>query len=199
MEKRQFMTLAGLTGLALGTLNAPARAQAQPAPPAEPVLLTVTGAVGKPNRGALDHALDQMMAKQGIEFKQATTFTASSLARLPAISIRPKLEYDNKPHELSGPLLSTVLEAAGVTLQPTRPIELRAVDGYNVTLTVAEIRERQMIVATHLDGKPMGLGGLGPQWAVYDPEHIPSLKGKPLNEGFAKCPWGLYHIGVKPA
>ena len=56
-----------------------------------------------------------------------------------------------------------------------------------------------MIVATHLDGKPMGLGGLGPQWAVYDPENIPSLKGKPLNEGFAKCPWGLYHIGVKPA
>lgn len=197
MEKRDFMTLAGLTGLALGTLNAPARAQA--AAQAEPVLLTVTGAVGKPNRGALDHALDQMMAKQGIEFKQATTFTASSLARLPAISIRPRLEYDSKPHELSGPLLTTVLEAAGVSLQAIRPIELRAVDGYNVTLTVAEIRDRQMIVATHLDGKPMGLGGLGPQWAVYDPENIPSLKGKPLNEGFAKCPWGLYHIGVKPA
>ena len=98
MEKRDFMTLAGLTGLALSTLNAPARAQTQPAASAEPVLLTVTGAVGKPNRGALDHALDQMMAKQGIEFKQATTFTASSLAKLPAISIRPKLEYDSKPH-----------------------------------------------------------------------------------------------------
>ena len=76
-------------------------------------------------------------------------------------------------------------------------IELRAVDGYNVALSLADIQDRNMIVATRIDGHPMALGGLGPQWAVYDPAKVTSLKGKTLSEGFAKAPWGLYHIGVK--
>lgn len=192
MQKRHFLSLSAASGLLLPALSARAEAQAD-----EPVLLTVSGAVGKPNRGPVDHVVDQMMGKHGIEFTQATTFTASALARLPAVSIQPTLEYDNKPHQLSGPLLTTVLQAAGVGLNPARTIELRAVDGYNVALTVAEIQDRNMIVATRLDGRPMALGGFGPQWGVYDPAKVTSLKGKTLSEGFAKAPWGLYHIGAK--
>ena len=192
MKKRQFLSLGGAAGLLLPSL--PVRAES---PTDEPVLLTVSGAVGKPNRGPVDHVIDQMMGKHGIEFTQATTFTASALARLPAVSIQPTLEYDSKPHQLSGPLLVTVLQAAGVGLNPGRMIELRAVDGYNVALSLADIQDRNMIVATRIDGHPMALGGLGPQWAVYDPAKVTSLKGKTLSEGFAKAPWGLYHIGVK--
>ncbi|MBV8620005.1 MAG: molybdopterin-dependent oxidoreductase [Curvibacter sp.] len=192
MQKRHFLSLSAASGLLLPALSARAEAQAD-----EPVLLTVSGAVGKPNRGPVDHVVDQMMGKHGIEFTQATTFTASALARLPAVSIQPTLEYDNKPHQLSGPLLTTVLQAAGVGLNPARTIELRAVDGYNVALTVAEIQDRNMIVATRLDGRPMALGGFGPQWGVYDPAKVTTLKGKTLSEGFAKAPWGLYHIGAK--
>ncbi|MDD0810900.1 molybdopterin-dependent oxidoreductase [Curvibacter sp. RS43] len=194
MKKRHFLSLAGAAGALLPTLPSQAQAASD-----EPVLLTVSGAVGKPNRGPLDKVIDQMMGKHGIEFSQATTFTASALAALPAVSIQPALEYDNKPHQLSGPLLTTVLQAAGVVLTPTRHIELRAVDGYNVALSVADIQARQMMVATRIDGRPMALGGLGPLWAVFDPAKLPALKGKPASEGFAKAPWGLYHIGVKAA
>jgi len=53
-----------------------------------------------------------------------------------------------------------------------------------------------MILATHMDGKPMGLGGLGPQWAVYDADRLAAFKDKPLKERFGLCPWGVYYIDV---
>ena len=74
MKKRQFLSLGGAAGLLLPSL--PVRAES---PTDEPVLLTVSGAVGKPNRGPVDHVIDQMMGKHGIEFTQATTFTASGM------------------------------------------------------------------------------------------------------------------------
>ena len=55
-----------------------------------------------------------------------------------------------------------------------------------------------MIVATAIDGVPLWIGGLGPLWAVVDADRLPALKDKPVKERFAQCPWGLYHIDVKP-
>ncbi|MGS0758778.1 molybdopterin-dependent oxidoreductase, partial [Roseateles sp. GG27B] len=74
----------------------------------------ISGTLAKGNRGPLDPALDQMMAKQGIQFSKAWVFDAAALYRLPAVTIQPTLEYDAKVHRLSGPLITTVLKAAGV-------------------------------------------------------------------------------------
>ena len=88
------------------------------------------------------------------------------LARLPAVNIQPTLEYDAKTHRLSGPLLSTVLEAAGVATDLANSAQgmlgLRALDGYTVALSLADARAYRMIVATTLDGAPLSIGGLGP-------------------------------------
>lgn len=78
-------------------------------------------------------------------------------------------------------------------------IGLRAIDGYNVNITLAEIQSYRMIIATHADDKPMALGGLGPQWAVYDADSLAAFKNKPVKERFALCPWGLYYIDVAQA
>ena len=163
-----------------------------------PGLLTVTGAVARSNRGPLDPSLDQLMVKHGARFDKAWVFDAAQLARLPALSIRPTLEYDAKPHSLSGPLLSTVVEAAGVVTGAPVMLALRALDGYTVAVSLADARRLRMLVATHLDARPMDIGGLGPQWAVYDADRLADFKDKPLKERFALCPWGLYHIEVKP-
>ena len=56
-----------------------------------------------------------------------------------------------------------------------------------------------MIVATHIDNQTMALGGLGPQWAVYDADVLPTFQRKTLKERFALCRWGLYHIDVQKA
>ena len=192
MNKRDLLTVAALGAIA----PAVATAAAPKAAPG-PGLLTVSGAIDKPNRGPLDPALDQMMVKHGVAFERAHVFDAAELQSLPTVKIQPTLEYDAKVHALAGPLLSSVIEAAGVSATSDMTLTLRAVDGYAVTLSLAEARRYRMIVATSIDGHALALGGLGPQWAVLDADTVAPFKDKPLKERFALCPWGLYHIDVK--
>ena len=194
MNKRDFLAAAAVGGIAL-----PALAQANAASNLRsPALLTVTGAIGKGNRGPFDPVLDQMMGKQKLTFSKAHVFDYAALAAMPAVTIKPTLEYDNKPHALRGPLLVDVLKAAGVQGDGGK-LAMRAIDGYAPTISIADARKYRFIVATQLDGKPMPLGGLGPLWAVFDADRFPDYAAKKVNERFANCPWGLYHIDVQPA
>ena len=192
MNKRHFLSTATVAGL----LPAGAAAAARPLPQG-PGLLTISGALARSNRGPLDPALDQMLVKHGVKFDKAWVFDAAALQRLPAVRIRPTLEYDAKVHALAGPLLNTVLEAAGVAPASEVMLSLRAVDGYAVALSLADARSYRMIVATEIDGHALALGGLGPQWAVYEADTLAAFKDKPLKERFGLCPWGLYNIDVK--
>lgn len=192
MNKRHFLAMASVGGLLSTTSYGATRAATAGA-----TVLTISGAVGKSNRGALDPVVDQMMAKHRLEFSKAWSLDAAALQKMPAVTIEPTLEYDAKVHKLRGPLLETVLQAAGVSPTDKVMLGLRAIDGYNVVLSLADARSYRMMVATHLDGQPMALGGLGPQWAVYDADRLPAWKDKPLKDRFGLCPWGLYHIDVK--
>jgi hypothetical protein len=191
MNKREFLgaALAGgaLPGLAVAAVPASAG----------PVLLTISGSIKRPNRGALDPALDQMMAKHKLAFTQAYVLDFAALARLPARTIHPTLEYDGKPHALRGPLLLDVLALAGAATSKDTHLTLRAVDGYAATITAQQARTQGFIVATHLDEKPMALGGLGPLWALYNADQVPEMAAQPLAARFAACPWALYHIAVQ--
>lgn len=196
MNKRDFLAAAIAGGMALpGT----AAAAGRPARKAVrgPALLTVTGAIQKGNRSGLDPALDQLMKKQGVKFERAYAFDFRAITALPAVVIRPTLEYDAQVHALRGPLLLDVVKAAGAMLGDRSKLVLRALDGYAVAVPAADLRRYRFIVATHLDGRPMPLGGLGPLWAVYDADRFKDMAAKPLNERFATCPWGLYHIEVQ--
>ncbi len=200
MKKRQFLGGAALAGL----LPAPGHAAPAAARARGPALLTITGAVGKVNRGPFDPLRDQMMHKQKLTFDKAYTFDFAALSALPAVTIAPTLEYDAKAHTLRGPALLDVLKAAGVAAgdasgdAPGANIKLvlRAVDGYAASITLAQARARRFILATHLDGAPMALGGLGPLWAIHDADRLPEIAAKPLGERFGDCPWALYHIEV---
>ena len=205
MKKRNFLgaSLFAMSSLALAAnKKSPATGCSAEA---GPVLLTVTGAIGKGNRGPLDPALDQMMAKQKLQFSRAHTFDFAALAALPQTSIAPTLEYDGKHHNLSGPLLADVIAATGATSATSAnagnpnglDILLRAIDGYAVMVSLADLRKYRYIVATHLDGKPIPLGGVGPLWAVYDADRFADMMERPLSARFALCPWGLYHMEVK--
>ncbi|HUL67373.1 MAG TPA: molybdopterin-dependent oxidoreductase [Burkholderiaceae bacterium] len=194
MNKRVFLATLGVASLFPVAQRAAAKTGAR-----QPALLTVSGAIERSNRGPLDPALDQMMTKHGIAFTKAHEFDAPALQALAAVTIKPTLEYDARQHSLSGPLLSTVLEATGVARGAAVQLGLRAVDGYNVTVSLADAVAYRMIVATRIDGRPLALGGLGPQWAVYEADTVAPFKDKPLKERFALCPWGLYHIDVKAA
>lgn len=192
MRKREFLATAGTAALA--TRATPALAASGQN---GPTLLTISGAIGRGNRGPLDKALDQMMVKQQIAFDRAQAFDYRTLTSLPAVSIRPTLEYDARVHTLRGPLLGQVVEATGARMDNTHKLVLRAIDGYTVNLMLAQVRRYRFIIATHLDGQPLPLGGLGPLWAVFDADRHPDVMARPLAERYAQCPWGLYHIEVQ--
>jgi hypothetical protein len=94
--------------------------------------------------------------------------------------------------------LTDVARTAGSPLNGIRFL-LRAIDGYNVVVDLATANKYRYLVATHLDGRPMPLGGLGPLWAVYDADRYSDMAAKPVTERFALCPWGLYHIEIQSA
>jgi hypothetical protein len=191
MKKRHFLSALAVAGAL------PSLAPAAPKSARGPTLLTVTGAVGKPNRGPFDPVTDQMMYKQKLHFDKAYAFDYAALDALPAVTIKPVLEYDRRQHTLSGPLLLDVLKAVGAPLDGTVKLTLRAVDGYAVAMTVAQAQAQRFIVATKMDGAPMSLGGLGPLWAIYEPERIPEMASRAVQDRFGSCPWALYHIDVQ--
>lgn len=191
MNKRGFMG-AALVAASPAVLGAPACAKA----PAGPTLLTITGALDKTNRGPFDPGRDIMMGKQKLAFTKAYALDFAALAALPSVTIKPTLEYDGKLHTLRGPLLTDVLALAGVRVTDQSRLALRAIDGYAAAVDGAQARTSKFIVATHMDGQPMALGGLGPLWAVVDADRLPARAAKPLAERFGDCPWGLYHIDV---
>lgn len=191
MKKRQFLGAVAAAG-ALPSLGA-----AAPKAGRGPALLTVTGAIAKPNRGGFDPVADQMMHKQRLSFEKAFIFDFAALTALPAVTIKPTLEYDSRVHTLSGPLLVDVLKAAGAQTGDNSQLVLRAVDGYAVAVAHARAKAQRFIVATHMDGVPMALGGLGPLWAVYDADRVPEMSSRPVGERFTTCPWALYHIEVQ--
>jgi hypothetical protein len=141
--------------------------------------------------------LDQLMGKQKLGFTKAWTFDFGALAAMPSVTINPTLEYDRKPHALTGPLLADVMLAAGVLPSTKATYFVRAIDGYAAPITAQQAIERRFIVATHLDGQPMALGGLGPLWTIYDADRVPEMAAKPIGERFAQCPWATYFVEVR--
>lgn len=200
MNKRDFLdTVIAGAAAGVGAISLPAHAQNGPKNSAGPIILTVSGQIGAGNRGALDTALDQMMVKQKISFSKAQTFDFAALTALRSVTIRPSLEYDRKQHDLRGPLLTDVMKASGAITTDRTMLLLRAVDGYAVQTSIAEVTKRRFILATHLDGGPMTLGGVGPLWAIYDADSFPDMVAKPISDRFSMCPWATYHIEVKEA
>lgn len=194
MKKRHFLAagIAAISGIATAAARKPA---CHTEAGSGPVLLTLTGAIGPGNRGGLDPALDQMMAKQKLQFNRAYTFDFAALSALPQLTIKTTLEYDGKQHVLRGPLLTDLLHAAGAA--EAGDVLLRAIDGYAVQVAVTDIRRYRFIAATHLDGKPMPLGGLGPVWAVFEADSFADIMAKPLGARYTLCPWGIYHIEAR--
>ncbi|MEC5404481.1 molybdopterin-dependent oxidoreductase [Paraburkholderia sp. MPAMCS5] len=198
MNKRQFLSGAALLGASMSPAFA-AKPQRNVSTHASPVVLTVSGAIKRHNRGALDPAFDQLLAKHQVKFTEAFGVDLSSITSLPSVTIRPTVEYDSRQHALSGPLLTDLLEHVGAPGAGSTQIVMHAVDGYAVMTTLDTVRAYRFIVATHMDGKPLSLGGVGPLWAIYDADNIPELSSKPLKDRFELSPWGLYHMQIAEA
>ena len=195
MKRRQFLN----HGLPLLLGGATLTAQSAPAadhPTDAQTVLTLTGAIDNTNRAKMDETGDQLMHKHGIRFERAFSLTLADLEKLPPVTINPTLEYDARHHLLKGPRLIDVVNLAGIGKRRPTSLKLHGIDGYSPEISFEKAQKYSFILATHLDGNTLPIGGFGPLFAICDADHIPELAQKPLAQRFVDCPWGLYCIEV---
>ena len=126
-------------------------------------MLTVSGLVGKTNRGPLDPRKDSLLALQKLDFRKAFAFDRAMLLSLPQGTVTAKPPEFDAPATFSGPLLREVLgfiEAAKVK------VTFVAIDGYTGWLMPEDIARSDWILALSANGKPLGLGQQGPLWLI---------------------------------
>ncbi|WP_417284246.1 molybdopterin-dependent oxidoreductase [Comamonas sp.] len=192
---------------ALGALALPSAAQAKAGTARicifdglQPVALIISGPGVQANRGAVDVTRDRMLTVHGHRFDAAWACGLDAINSLEAEHISTTVEYDGKTHELRGPLLQTVLQAAGVDLGQAMAaghwLLLQGIDGYRAQLPLTDAIRWKLLLATHMDGQPLAMGGLGPLWAMYASEDIAELADKPLDQRFTQAVWGLYYMAI---
>lgn len=152
---------------------------------AEPTVLTITGEMANPNRGALDPFHDAFLKHKDKAFTKAYAFTRTALAALPQTKIVTHVEGWPAKVELEGPLLSDALTAAGVAADAT--IVATALDGYNVDLSPQTRAENKWVLAITANGAPLAIGGRGPVWLLHGTD------GKAVSQDIeATWVWALY-------
>ncbi len=135
-----------------------------------PVVLTVTPAAGK-----------------------AVTFTRAQLAALGLVSITtPDPSRKNKVYEYTGPLLSSVLDAAGIPRGAT--VHLTAHDRYATDLRLAPLKDVPVVVALSSGGQLLELRNYGPVYLTF-PYHAYTLDRTVYNSAWV---WQLKGIEERP-
>jgi hypothetical protein len=184
-----FALVLGWLAQAVPTIAATADPAAKPD---DPVILTVSGAIGQANRGPTDPFRDRLFAFHEISFDRAMAFTRADLAALGLHALTVSYPKWKAPHRFEGPLLRDVLARAGVKGGVLHPLGL---DGYSADIPFADLARYDAILALKMDGQWLATGGVGPAWIMYPyKESDPALRA----EGDTKWVWGVFHIRADP-
>lgn len=170
-----------------GALPAFAGDEAQP--PRDMVVLTVSGLIGKTNRGPLDEKRDSLLARQKIDFAKAFAFDRAMLLGLPQGTVTVKTNEFDAPATFSGPLLREVLgfiEAAKVK------VTVVALNGYEGWLSPEDIDASDWILALSADGVPLGIGQQGPIWLLNT--RAPDFKPDDTHHGH--WVWAIFYMRI---
>ena len=155
--------------------------------PSGPVVLTVAGNLARANRPTYDEERDAFLTYHQRTFDHAVAFDRAMLKSLGVVDIRIEYEGWDGPMTFSGPRLADVLKAAG--WQGGSLVTL-ALDGFSTKIPPAEVEARDWVLATRVDGRPLGIGGKGPIWLVFDPPG-----DRPAtDEEEGTWPWALFFI-----
>ena len=180
-------TLAAITAtsLALGSAAPPPAFSGEA--PAGPVVLTIAGNVANTNRSAYRDKLDVIFRYHKRTFDRAFAFDRATLEGLGTVALEIEHTGWGGPMTVSGPRLADVLDMAGC---PGGLLETLALDGFSTGISREELDAHDWVVATRAEGRPLGLGGRGPLWLVFDPPG-----DRPATDEEAdQWPWALFFI-----
>ena len=142
------------------------------APPASLPVLSVTGKLSKPN--APDAAL----------------FDMPMLERMAQVSFVTHTPWFPQARKFTGPLLRTVLAAAGAQGAALRAI---ALNDYRVDIPFDDALRIDVVLARLLDDKPMPVRDMGPLFIIYPFDQQPQLRNAVY---YSRCAWQLKGIEV---
>ncbi|MCU0764136.1 MAG: hypothetical protein MUF76_14575 [Hydrogenophaga sp.] len=137
-------------------------------------ILTVSGAISKPNAGAVAK-LDMKM----IEALPQQTFTT-------------RTPWYDKPVTFTGPLLADVVAAVG---GKGSALSATAINDYTITIPMDDVNARKVIMARLIDGKPIPVREKGPLFVVYPFDSDAALRTSVFYE---RSIWQLKAMEVKP-
>ena len=153
-----------LLGAAAGAALAPfARARAAAAAEGGPVILTIGGLVGAPNRGPSDPNRDRLFDHNNLNFQKARSFSAGELANLPSQMVNANIYGTQVLAE--GPRLRDILAAVEPSGAATTA-RLFALDSYGAEIALADIQRQSWILAMEADGRAFAIGDFGPLFAM---------------------------------
>ena len=161
-----------------------------PAFAAGPVMLTVTGAVEKPNRGPVDPDYDKLFVFNDVSFDKAREFDLDALGALPQVTIWADFPKGGPEASFTGPLLADLLAAAGAEGDS---VTLQAMDGYAVEASFTELAAKGAVIALACDGKPLGIGSFGPTQLVFPRADRADLAAMPDDWWI----WQIFHVRVE--
>jgi len=154
------------------------------------ILLTVTGSVENPNRGAFNPDTDKFFGYNEVDFSKATQFDFEGLAALDLVKVKADFPKGEMVHEFEGPLLADVLSAAGAN---GSKVTMQALDGYAVEVSAEELIAAGAVVALKRDGQALSIGGFGPTHIVFPRAERADLSEMPDDNWI----WSIFHISVK--
>lgn len=176
----------GLAAMALGSCDRRVSSDAADAAP----VLTISGAIGKTNRGAIDPFIDAFLAAHGAEFDLACQFSRADLAALGMKTVTVKRANWPAAVIARGPALRDVLKAVDAT---GRFVTLVALDGYSARFAMADLQADGVILAIEANGAPLAIGGRGPTWLIFDKGTVPGDEGT-ADDGLV---WSAYYIKIE--
>jgi hypothetical protein len=136
--------------------------------PQGPVILTVSGKIGQPNRG-----------------KQAT-FDMAMLRALPQHSFTTNTPWYSRPVKFTG--LLEAVKAQGTVIQAS------AINDYRISIPVSDAYEHRVIVARMIDDQEVPVRLKGPLFVVYPFDEKTELRTSVYIE---RSIWQLRHMSIE--
>ena len=160
-----------LSAIAAAAMAAPIAAET---PLRGPIILTISGNIANPSRGAVNPEMDKFFAYNQVDFTQAAQFDFAALLGIGMATLRADFPMGGDVHEYQGPLLADVLSAAGAD---GSTLTVKALDGYQVDLDLEDAIANGAMIALKRDGIPFSLGDYGPTQIVFPRAERADLAG----------------------
>jgi len=141
--------------------------------PTQPVILTINGAITLRNGG------------------DSASFDAAMIGALPAHEFRTWTPWFKEPATFRGPRLQSVLQAVGARGQTLRMV---ALNDYAVDVPVSDASRFEPILATHINGKLLGVRDKGPLFLIYPFDARPETR---TDEFYGRSIWQVMRITVQ--